>query len=245
MDLQLKGKVVLITGAAGGIGGAMALSFAAEGAEVIGVDLKPLPSLSAGLRGKMRYLQASVQDAAAMQKLMENIIDERGALDILVNNAGISRNLLADRFTEKDYEEVLSVNVRSIFEISRRYFKMRKKQGGVIVNIASVLALIGAPLGILYGASKGAVLAMTRSMAMEWAKYNFRVNAICPGMTITAMTERVQKNKNMREANLQDIPMKRFASPAEIADVSVFLASERASYITGQAIVVDGGFTTR
>ena len=233
MNLELENKTALVTGAANGIGRAVCESMAREGANVIGVDM-----VAPEGDYKFNFVQGSVTDQAAMA----NIIKEND-VDILVNNAGIARNNLVHMLTEEEIDSSLEINLKAVLLLSREFLKKNKKKGGAIINIASVLAVIGAPLGSLYGATKGAVLAMTRSLAMEWAKYGFRVNAVCPGMTETNMTERVRKNKNMLDANKSSIPMKRFANPQEIADVCTFLASARASYITGQGIVVDGGFT--
>lgn len=233
MNLSLDKKTALVTGAARGIGLAICESLLAEGAAVIGIDV-----IAPEGKYDFKFIKASVADEKAMNEIIM-----ASPLDILVNNAAIARNNLIHKLTEEDINSTIEINLKSVFKISRDFLVANKNRGGVIINIASVLALIGAPLGSLYGATKGAVLAMTRSLAMEWAKYGFRINAVCPGMTETEMTERTRKNKIMFKANINSISMKRFALPKEIADVCVFLASDRASYITGQGIVVDGGLT--
>ena len=244
MDLELKDKTVVITGTGSGIGRAAAGAFLKEGARVVGIDLQHADNDE--IAQQIERHDASVTDAAAMRSILEQTKKKYGHIAALVNNAGIQRNTLATKLTATDIEQVLGINVQALLELSYEYYRLQRKDGGGnVVNIASVIALIGAPLGTLYGASKGAVLAATRSMAVEWARHDFRVNAVCPGMTETAMTEKVQNNKMMREGNLCDIPMQRFAAPEEIADTILFLCSPRASYITGQGIVVDGGFTAR
>ncbi len=242
MDLQLKGKTILVTGSSNGIGLATARAFLDEGAYVVGMDIAPAAKTPPG---DFEFHAVSVTDTNAVNNLLKDIVGRRGGLDCVVNNAGISVNAPAGALKGADIDRAMDINVRAVFEISREYFRLCKKQGGNIVNIASILGHIGAPMGSVYGATKGAVVSMTRSLAAEWAKNDFRVNAVCPGFVETAMTEKVRKNKLMFEANIKDVPMKRFARPEEIADACLFLASERSSYVTGQSLLVDGGFTCR
>jgi 3-oxoacyl-[acyl-carrier protein] reductase len=243
MDLGLKGKTIVVTGAGSGIGRATARMFLAEGAHVYGLDRQFTPD-DADLSGvEIRTLSAT--DYPAMQKCLGEIHSARGGIDALVNNAGIQMNTLAPALKADQIDAVLEVNLRAVFEISRMYFALQKKQGGAIVNLSSVLGVIGAPLASIYSATKSAVLGMTRSLAMEWAKYNFRINAVCPGMIVTPMTRKIQENKAMFETNLRDIPLRRFGEPEEIARMILFLSSDAASYITGQGFIVDGGLTAR
>ena len=240
MKLDLENKTVIVTGATNGIGRAIAEAFHVEKANVIGIDLKAPEDKPA-----FEIIEASVTDYPAIRKIFKKIHDERGSIDVLVNNAGISANNFAHLIKDEEISRAIEINFRSLFELSREYFLLNKKQGGCIINIASVLALIGSPLGSIYGATKGAVVAATRSLSVEWARNNFRVNAVCPGLVETDMTKQVRSNANMFQANLQNIPMKRFAKPGEIADACVFLGSAAASYITGQTLVVDGGMTVK
>lgn len=233
MDLNLTGKKVLVTGGARGIGLAMVNHFISEGCEVYSIDL-----IEAKNGAKHRVL-----DITESELLGQNIIEINP--DILVNNAGIAINKLLPKFTSEELDKVLSINVKSILVASQAFFKARKKQGGVIINVASILGLIGAPLGAAYGASKGAVVSLTRSLSVEGARSNIRVNSICPGMVNTDMSSAVKKSKVMYEANLAMIPMGRFANPEEIADLALYLASDKSAYITGQNIAIDGGYTAR
>ena len=246
MDLQLNGKSALVTGAGSGIGRQTALLLAAEGVHVIGTDLKFDPDDTELAAACARQEALSVTDRAAMARVLQQARDQFGALHILINNAGIARNVPAPLMKDGEVEQLLEVNLRAVFDLSRDYFALQKKTGGgAFVNVASVLGMIGAPLASVYGATKGAVISLTRSLAMEWVKYNFRVNAVCPGLIETPMTVQVQKNKMMRETNLKDIPMQRFGHPDEIARAILFFASPLSSFITGQHLAVDGGFTAK
>ncbi len=245
MEFGLSEKTVLVTGAGAGIGRAIALAFAAEQARVIGVDLKIDPA-DDELRGALaKSYEMSVTDVDALPKFFEEIVAEFGAVDVLINNAGVAVHALAPAIKQDGIDLSFDVNIRAVFNWSCEFFRQNKKRGGAIVNIASVLGMVGAPMSTVYSATKGGVIAMTRSLSLEWAKYDFRVNAVCPGLIETAMSAKVRNNDKMREANLADIPMKRFGQPEEVARVCVFLASDAASFMTGQAVAVDGGFTSK
>jgi NAD(P)-dependent dehydrogenase (short-subunit alcohol dehydrogenase family) len=233
MELNLQGKKVLITGGAQGIGLAMVRNFLSESCEVHSLDLN-------AAQNGAQHSVVDVTDSALLQKKIMDLNP-----DILVNNAGIAVNKLMPKFSIDDFDRVLSINVTSILVASQAFFKVRKKTGGVIINVASILGLIGAPLGAAYGASKGAVVSLTRSLAVEGARSNIRVNSICPGMVDTDMSKAVKKSKAMFAANLAMIPMGRFAHPEEIADLALYLASDKANYVTGQNIAIDGGYTAR
>jgi 3-oxoacyl-[acyl-carrier protein] reductase len=243
MDLKLTDKTILVTGAARGIGRALAEGFATEGARVIGVDVIEPEKTEAPAGGSIEHQIASVTDQSEMGRIMDDGMSRFGKIDCIVNNAGLATNNLSTRFAAEDIPKTFAVNLEAVFEISREYFRLHKKIGGNVINIASILGIVGAPMASLYGATKGGVIAMSRHFAVEWARYGFRVNAVCPGLVETAMTDRLREAPRTMEANLKEIPMGRFAEPREIADTCIFLASERSSFITGQAIVVDGGYT--
>ncbi|MCR9143991.1 MAG: SDR family oxidoreductase [bacterium] len=241
----MSGKTVLVTGAGAGIGRAVALAFAGEKARVIGVDLRFDPADDELRAALHRTVEMSVTDLDGVKALIEKTTEEFDGIDVLINNAGVAVHALAPAIKQDGIDLSFDVNLRAVFNWSCEFFRQNKKRGGAIVNIASVLGMVGAPLSTLYSATKGGVIGMTRSFSVEWAKYNFRVNAVCPGLVETAMTEKVRRNEAMHDANIADIPMKRFGQPEEIAKVCVFLASDAASFMTGQAIAVDGGFTAK
>lgn len=245
MEFGLSGKTVLVTGAGAGIGRAVALAFAGEKARVIGVDLRFDPADDELRAALHRTVEMSVTDLDGVKALIEKTTEEFDGIDVLINNAGVAVHALAPAIKQDGIDLSFDVNLRAVFNWSCEFFRQNKKRGGAIVNIASVLGMVGAPLSTLYSATKGGVIGMTRSFSVEWAKYNFRVNAVCPGLVETAMTEKVRRNEAMHDANIADIPMKRFGQPEEIAKVCVFLASDAASFMTGQAIAVDGGFTAK
>ena len=238
MKLNLENKSVIVTGASNGIGLAIAKGFLGHKARVVGFDLAP-PGENPGFE----FIECSVTDAVAITALKE--VHAKQGIDILVNNAGIAANNLATSIKNEEIDRAFDINFKALYRLSVEYFRLNKKKGGNIINIASVLALTGSALGSLYGGTKAAVVGATRSLAIEWAKNGFRVNAVCPGLVETAMTERVRNNINMLEANMKNIPMKRFAKPEEIANVCVFLGSDASSYITAQTITVDGGMTVK
>ncbi len=242
MDLNLTEKVVCITGAARGIGRALALGFAAEGARVIGIDVLA-PDDADGNNSLIEHHLASVTDRDRIQDLLAKTHKRTGGIHCLINNAALATHTVTTQFKRGEIADTLAVNLEAVFEISREYFRLQKRQGGNLINIASILGLVGAPLASLYGATKGGVVALTRHFAVEWARYGFRANAVCPGLVETAMTDRMRSNDKSLEANLNEIPLGRFAAPREIADLCLFLASERSAFITGQAIVIDGGYT--
>lgn len=233
MDLELAGKRVLVTGGARGLGLEMVKAFAEEGCDCHSIDLGESS-------GPAQHTVLDVTNHDALKSYVSQLNP-----DILVNNAGIAVNKLLPKFTLNDIDRVLTVNVQSILSASQALFHTRKKNRATVINVASILGLIGAPLGVLYGASKGAVVSMTRSLAIEGARHGHRVNAICPGMINTDMSKSLRANEQMYKANLSMIPMGRFAESREVADLCLFLASDKSSYITGQNIAIDGGYTAR
>ncbi|MEQ9364797.1 MAG: SDR family oxidoreductase, partial [Leptospirales bacterium] len=189
---------------------------------------------------------ADLTDGDSMHAVIHGAIERHGRLDVLINNAGINRNVPASMVKADQIDELFDVNVKGLFRACQIYQKaQRKSGGGVIVNVASIAGFLGAPLNSVYSATKGAVLQLTRSLALEWAGSNFRVNALCPGVIDTEMSNRVTQSADMLEQLEATIPLKRVGRPEEMIGPAMYLASEASSYMTGQLLVVDGGYSTQ
>jgi 3-oxoacyl-[acyl-carrier protein] reductase len=174
---------------------------------------------------------------------MSEIKEKHGRLDCLINNAGVASSTPASALGEEEIAKIIDTNFKAVFQCCQSYYKLQRKAGGNIINIASVLGIVGSSLASVYSGTKGAVISMTKALAIEWANSGFRVNAICPGFIDTDMTEMIKKREAVMQKMLEYIPLKRLGTPADIAAPALMLASEGASYITGQIIVVDGGMT--
>ena len=250
MDI-LRNKVALITGGASGIGRATALLFAREGAAVAIVDINAELGQSAvkeieTLGGKAIFIACDVTKAEDCQRAVETTVAAFGGLDILFNNAGIIRRADVLTTTEAEWDRVMAVNVKSIFLMSKVAIPhIEKRGGGSIINTSSGWGLKGGGNAVSYCASKGAVTNMTRAMAIDHGRQNIRVNAVCPGDTDTPMLCNEAKQLGQLEkefmAEAGSRPLGRYAQPLEIATTVLFLASNAASYVTGAALVVDGG----
>ena len=243
--MRLKDKVALITGGARGIGRAIALAFAREGADIVIADVNQLEAEKTAkdieaLARKSLAIQLDVTACAKVEEAVNKILDKLGKVDILVNNAGITRDGLLLRMNEADWDAVINVNLKGAFNCTKAVAKpMIKQRSGKIINIASIIGIIGNAGQANYSASKAGIIALTKTAAKELATRNINVNAVAPGFIQTEMTARLPEDikQRMREA----IPLNRFGSPDDVAAVCLFLASEEANYITGQVIVVDGG----
>ena len=249
--MRLHGKTALITGSASGIGRATALLFAREGAAVSLVDLNQQAGQEVAqeiscLGGRAIFDSADVSSPTDCRRVVERTLREFGGIHILFNNAGIIRRASVVEITEAEWDAVMAVNVRSIFLMCREVIPiMARAHGGSIVNSASGWGLAGGARAAAYCASKGAVVLMTKAMAIDHGRQNIRVNCICPGDTDTAMlrTEARQLGTTENEflADSATRPLGRLGKPEEIAQAVLYLASEEASFVTGSAMVVDGG----
>jgi len=256
---KLSNKVAIITGATSGIGKATAILFAQEGAKVVitgrrrNYGEKVVSEIQA-LGGICQFIQADHTDPEACSHVVERTLAEYNHIDILFNNAGVVTNGTAETVTEEDWHNTLSINVTAAWRMSRLVIPIMRKQGrGVIVNNGSDWAVVGARDALPYAVSKGAVAQMTKSMSLDHAHENIRVNAVCPGDTFVERwlengyfeeSDPVTREQAMAESAAY-IPMKRFADPTEIAKAALFLASEDSSFVTGHLLLVDGGNTAQ
>lgn len=243
---MLENKVVLVTGAGRGIGRAIAIALAEEGAEVIvnynGSEerAKEVKQTIEENGGKASIYKCNVSDFEACETMIREIVKEHGHLDILVNNAGITKDGLIMKMKEEDFDRVLNVNLKGTFNTIRHSARqMLKQRSGKIINISSVSGILGNVGQANYAASKAGVIGLTKTMARELGSRGITVNAIAPGFVDTEMTEVL--SEEIRENACKQIILGRFGKPEDIANAAVFLASDKADYITGQVISVDGG----
>ena len=248
MSKGLEGKVALVTGGASGIGLATARLFASEGASVCIADRNEEAGEAAirEMEGRAIFETADVSKAADCERVVSHTMREFGTIHVLVNNAGIIRRASVIELSEEDWDRVMAVNLKSIFLLSRLVIPIMAKAGsGVIVNMASGWGLAGGPRATAYCASKGAVVLLTKAMAIDHGPHNIRVNCICPGDTDTNMLrdEAHQLGEKEKEflGESAKRPLGRLAKPEEIAQAALYLASDASSFVTGTALAVDGG----
>lgn len=245
----LEGKTAVVTGGARGIGRAIALAFAAEGAHIAITDLRKddnaleTEKLIQGMGVKCSVYASDASNFADTEKVVEQIVTDFGTVDILVNNAGITMDTLLLRMTEQQWDTVISVNLKSVFNFTKAIQRiMIKKQGGSIINMSSVVGVGGNAGQANYAASKAGMIGFTKSIAQELGSRNVRCNAIAPGFIITEMTNKL--SGDVKKLWEEKIPLKRGGTPEEVAKVALFLASDLSSYVTGQVIGVCGGMRT-
>lgn len=239
---HLENQVAFVTGATAGIGKAIAQTFAHAGAKVIalGTNRERGEELEKESNGAITFMQVDVSNKEQLEKAIEETLAKFQKIDILVNNAGITRDGLLMRMSDEDWERVLAVNLNSCFYAARAIMRpFMKAKKGKIINVSSVVGLMGNAGQTNYAASKGALISFSKSLAKEVASRNITVNCIAPGYIDTSMTEKIPEAK--RQEAVAQIPLGRMGKPEDIAKACLFLASPDADYITGQVIVVDGG----
>ena len=247
--MRLKGKVALVTGSSRGVGRAIALAYAKEGASVV---VNYSSNQAAGeevvaaiqeMGSKGILVKADVAKSADAEALIQKGIEEFGDLDILVNNAGFSRPAMLLKMSEDQWDQVLDIHLKGAFlctQFAARHMKEQDK--GKIINVTSVAGIVGTVGQINYSAAKGGLLSFTKSAARELARYHICVNVICLGIVATDMTEKIRTDEKLKEIYMNRILLKRFAEPDDISPAFVFLGSDEAGYITGQLLCVDGGY---
>ncbi|GAQ26296.1 MULTISPECIES: 3-oxoacyl-[acyl-carrier-protein] reductase [Tepidanaerobacter] len=246
--MNLSSKVCLVTGGSKGIGRSICIEFAKNGADIAlnySSDEKAAVQTAEEIRklgAKVETFKTDVSDFQQVEKMVKDIYDKFGRIDILVNNAGITKDALLLRMTEKEWDKVIDVNLKGVFNTSKacvRYM-LKQKQGGRIINISSIVGIYGNAGQTNYAAAKAGIIGFTKSLAKELGSRDITVNAIAPGFIRTDMTlSLLQKDSDISK----NIPLKRLGNPEDVAKTAAFLASEDASYITGQVIAVDGGLT--
>lgn len=249
-DFSLHGKVAIVTGCNTGLGKSMAVGLAQAGCDIVGINRSEPTQTAADVRALGRRflsLSADLGRQDALASLVERAVAEMGQIDILVNNAGIIRRQDALDFSEQDWDEVMEVNIKTLFFLSQQVARQFIKQGngGKIINIASLLSFQGGIRVPSYTASKSAVMGLTRELANEWAKHGINVNALAPGYIVTNNTQQLRDDKARNDAILSRIPAGRWGESEDLMGPVVFLASRASDYVNGYTLAVDGGWLAR
>lgn len=247
---HLDSKVALVTGCNTGLGRAMAIALAQAGCDIVGVnhsDAGDTPEKVASFGRQFYAISADLSQSETLSSVVEEAVERAGRIDILVNNAGIIRREDAIEFSEKDWDDVMDLNLKSVFFLSQRVAREFEKQksGGKIINIASMLSFQGGIRVPSYTASKSGVMGVTRLLANEWASKGVNVNAIAPGYMATNNTQALREDADRNQAILDRIPAQRWGEPDDLAGPVVFLASKASDYVNGYTIAVDGGWLAR
>jgi len=249
-SFKLNGKVAIITGASTGLGQGMALALAEAGADIVGVDYVEMPETKEKIEklGRKYFgVVANLMSIEPIQGIIDQAVENFGRVDILVNNAGIIRRTDAIEFSEKDWDDVMNINLKTVFFFSQAVAKQYIKQGtgGKIINIASMLSFQGGIRVPSYTASKSGVMGITRAMANEWAQHNININAIAPGYMSTNNTTQIRADETRSNDIISRIPAGKWGFPSDVQGPVVFLASSASDYVNGFTIAVDGGWLAR
>ncbi len=246
---SVQDQVVLVAGGSRGIGRAIAEGFARRGARVViaGRDKTSLDAAAAaigGPAGRARSIACDVADTESIRRLVDSVLEEFGRIDTLVNSAGVNRRMLSDRLTEEDFDTILDINLRGAFWLARTVGRHMVERGrGSQIHITS-LSADRPPLGLLpYAASKAGLTQVVKELALEWGPRGVRVNAIAPGFIVTDLNRKIWSDPTMVEWGVANTPLRRTGNPEDVAGAAMFLASPAAEFITGETIVVDGGFS--
>ncbi len=248
---KLTGKVAIVTGCSTGLGQGMSFAFAEAGAKIVGVDYvdnsDDTKKKVEAAGSEFLYIRANLLTIDPIEGIINQALEKFGSIDILVNNAGIIRRVDAIEYSEKDWDDVLNINLKTVFFFSQMVAKQFVKQGsgGKIINIASMLSYQGGIRVPSYTASKSGVMGITRALANEWAKYNININAIAPGYMATNNTAALRADEDRSSEILGRIPAGRWGTPEDLQGVAVMLASDASNYVNGFTIAVDGGWLAR
>jgi 2-dehydro-3-deoxy-D-gluconate 5-dehydrogenase len=248
-SFDLTGKVAVVTGAFQGLGRGMAIGLAEAGADVVLVDRQEATETAGVVRSLGRKTLTFAADLMSIERIpliVQTTVETFGKIDILINNAGTIRRTPAIDYSEKDWDDIMAVNAKTVFFFSQAVARdMMKRKSGKIINIASLLAFQGGIIVPAYAASKGAVAQITKALANEWAAHGINVNAIAPGYMATDNTKALREDPVRSKAILDRIPAGRWGTPQDLAGVAVFLASPASDYVNGHVLVVDGGWLAR
>ena len=247
---NLNGKVAIVTGTSRGLGKVMAIALAKAGANIVGVGVSDMSETKEEIQKIGRQfleIKADLTNTKSVDKIVSETVKKFGGIDILVNNSGTIRREDAINYKEKDWDDILNLNLKILFFLSQKVAKqfMKQETGGKIINIASMLSFQGGIRVPAYTASKSGVMGLTKALANEWAKYNINVNAIAPGYMATDNTKQIREDEKRSQEILDRIPSGRWGTPEDLAGAVVFLASKASDYVNGHTLAVDGGWLAR